>query len=617
MLTTAISAEEPDDSRPDPYAEAGTHITGQNSIVPHRIVLLIYRIITATLIPATLARWSFEKRSDLPGGRNRCLSDVAIIVVMLVLALEYSPLQFRRAAVVLHRRLEPASMRLLNVPEGATEAQCYDWVQNGFSRMISLMDPKWAKYDKRMTRAESDALQAERDAKPEYCAEQQTKLDWFCNTLLAATVLARPSILDGWDGNITIDATAFRVFTKRGGNRVWASIEPDASHYRRDAKHQEVTEDKKARVSFYGYEMHVVVPATNDGYFALDRYCKPIIGISCCKPSEKPAHFGLSAIKSAWATFGDTMKGALVVADRGYFANAKPEHLQIPLRQLGMGFITDYKIDQLGVQDGYAGADQIEGCLYCPAMPSDLKTATIDFRRDDDDPLRIDGTTWLKRIDQRKRYMLRPKEKPDQRGTTPMICPASGPSATVRCTLKPADYARNRNKKGLINIPKARQPKGLHIDRVCTQSSIHVPLKISAAKYIQDVRFATERWFRLYRSARNFIEGINAYVKDEGKTGLGIPGRRPARGYAKQYVLATFLLFASNIRLIEAHEARLKREEVNGHVAPHKPSGPRRRDITNNGRYNPTTGQGSKSRTWNESAPSNGDFVDKYVADED
>lgn len=108
------------------------------------------------------------------------------------------------------------------------------------------------------------------------------------------------------------------------------------------------------------------------------------------------------------------------------------EKLQEPLKALGYRTAFDYREDQLGQQDHFGGAIQVEGNWFCPAMPQPLIDATIDHRKED-----IDDDTYAKRIDQRTSYLFRRKGMPDADGYVAMRCPAAGVSATVSCALKP------------------------------------------------------------------------------------------------------------------------------------------------------------------------------------
>lgn len=203
-------------------------------------------------------------------------------------------------------------------------------------------------------------------------------------------------------------------------------------------------------------------------------------------------------------------------------------------------------------------------------MPEHLVNATKDFRAGD-----IDEETRRARIDRRSLYLLRRKEKPDTDGVTPMMCPAAGPNATVTCAHKPKDAERNEG-KGLWDIDEPVS----HPDRICTQHSVHFPAT-AGAKVLQDIRFGTEVWSKLYSRARNFIESTNAFLKDEGMNAMGATGRRRVRGHSKQFLIVSMLIFAANLRRMNTY----KWEKVNILEPPKT----RRRDRLSDYRWTPQT----------------------------
>ena len=560
----------------NPIDAHGPGLTGSKHLIPHPRIAMIHALLDQAQIPQTLAA-HHERDRKTDSGRPRALSDHAGLTLWCAAAVEGLPMHATVVAQILFERLEPESRELLELNDQPTYAQCYDRVQNLIGRLLKPIDPKPAKYHRRMSKEEQAKNEARREEDTESLAVKQTELEWLCNQLICAPVLADPSVLDGWEGNVTMDATAIAVYSKRGHSRSYASIEADAAWYRRDQNHEVPTDPKKARVAFFGYEMHLVTPAdntpkiTNAGQNgAAKNFCRPVLGISWTRPSFEPPAHGLKALTNMFSRYGEYMKGGLVITDRGYFASAKPETLQLPVRALGMGIVTDYRDDQLGINGDHAGALQVEGAFYCPAMPDGLINATKDYRDKE-----IDDETRLTRINRRSIYLLRRKEMPDEDGYTPMMCPAAGPNATVTCAHKPRDAERNAS-KGLWDIPDPVS----HPDRICTQHSVHFP-PTAGAKFLQDVRFGTEVWDLLYSRARNFIESTNAFLKDEGMTALGAAGRRRLRGHSKQFLIASMLIFAANLRRINTH----KWEQINITAPPQI----RRRDRLGDYRWAPPT----------------------------
>lgn len=199
------------------------------------------------------------------------------------------------------------------------------------------------------------------------------------------------------------------------------------------------------------------------------------------------------------------------IADRAYFPNCKAEELQLPLRALGYDLVFDYRNDQLGVTESFAGAIQVEGAWDCPSMPQPLIDATLDYRAK-----AIDHETWQRRVAQRSTYQVRPKEHADSDGHTPMRCPAAGPSPTVTCPLKATPTRVGA--RTLIPVVPA------HPDRICTnRASVSFP-PTAGAKYAQALHYGSPEWQAMYSTARNTIEGFKR-VRERRQPG----GPRPAR----------------------------------------------------------------------------------------
>jgi hypothetical protein len=82
-------------------------------------------------------------------------------------------------------------------------------------------------------------------------------------------------------------------------------------------------------------------------------------------------------------------------ADNQYWANSTLDRLHRRALKTGFQPLTRYRIDRLGVNGGHAGAQQIEGAHYCPAMPDALKTASQDVSK-----ALIDDATYRARINE-------------------------------------------------------------------------------------------------------------------------------------------------------------------------------------------------------------------------
>ena len=222
------------------------------------------------------------------------------------------------------------------------------------------------------------------------------------------------------------------------------------------------------------------------------------------------------------------------------------------------------KADQLGVTGGYAGALQVEGNHYCCATPQSLLDASIDHRKG-----LIDDTTWHARTKERSLYMLRRKEKPDEHGNAPMMCPAFGPGATVECALRTIHPASSKKAKPEVWNPPTEDQQ----DRICRQSSVVFPVA-EGQKLRQELTYGTEEWVEAYRHDRNMIESWNREFKEES-TSIEPTSRRRMRGLgAAQFMLV--------LEVMQRNFARIASffEKAATATATPKPatSTPRRRD---------------------------------------
>ncbi|MHB8319124.1 MAG: hypothetical protein ACYDEP_07855 [Acidimicrobiales bacterium] len=470
-------------------------------------------IIDSTGICEQLATWRSEDRKrerKAPGGRPATLNDRAVLVLLVVLALEHSPLLISRIAEVISKRLSLKAMDLLGInPAEVNKKDFYDRSWRAIHSMLDVIDPFPGPRNRLLTNAEWDDIRLARDEQD--CARKQVRLDRVATQLMEATMHMIPrDIRRKWKGNVCIDATPVAAFGKRGtpkeGKSNWVSIEPDAAWYVREDDHRDPGDDKAKgyRKVLWGWEATFAVMSTNDPTGA-DEFPLLVAAMGFGKPGHDVSGHGVRAFSSI-VEQGHPVSHA--IADRAYFPNSKPEDLQLPLRSLGYDLVFDYREDQLGVRESYGGAIQVEGAWYCPQMPQVLIDATIDYRVNKS----IDEATWHSRIEQRCAYLLRPKERADKDGYLPMCCPAVGPNATAICPLKKTVT----NASGRVRILVTPS----HPDKICTnKSSVSFP-PTAGAKYAQVLQYGSPEWHAMYATARNTIEGfmLDATLIDHRRT---------------------------------------------------------------------------------------------------
>jgi hypothetical protein len=253
---------------------------------------------------------------------------------------------------------------------------------------------------------------------------------------------------------------------------------------------------------------------------------------------------------------------------------------------------TDYRADRLGVQGGKGGAQLIEGTYYCPSMHAVLKDATKIFVHGDEQGIgKDDDDTFYARRGARRAYELRPKEKPDEKGRVPMMCPALGDSPTVTCPLR--ELSKNAVDKERTAIEEEDLPS--FIDKICRQHSVSFDPS-DGLRQRQAFPYKSKEWDEFHKHARNSIESLNDQVKDGGTEQLELSTRRRVRGFAAAGVFVAILLTSYNLRTIAAFIqeeilAEFASAESNGAI-PEKRQ--RRRDREWHNPYTNTYPRGAK-----------------------
>ncbi|QEE62453.1 hypothetical protein FVA74_13380 [Salinibacterium sp. dk2585] len=515
--------------------------SGASSRINHKQIEFLGSLIDSAGIVDKIEEWQdLDRKKRGPGGRPRVASTRTVLILLLVLSTENNALLATRLAVVAAERLGGKSRRYLGITAGRTHRQWYFPLWRALKRTIAAIDPQPGQRRKFPTPEEIEEVIRQREA--DGAETKQERLDWVCNQLIEATLRLIPTeFQQNWNGDVTTDATVIAAYGKRGAP--WGSkrgaIEYDAGWYLRTANHEVPEDHKKAKKAVFGWDVTLAMqanfePGTSPGHPLM------IAGMGMTVPGRDLIETGRCILESIVERDHPIGRAA---GDRGYAASAKPEDYQIPLRRLGYKIFTDYRDDQLGKKEGYAGAIQVEGAFYCPSMPKKLVEATIDYRAGV-----IDPTTWRLRIKERRQYMLRAKEKPDAAGRVPMMCPARGPGATANCPLASGGCGKADDAKTTIYNPPAENKR----DSICTNSSsVSFPIE-AAAKFIQEVPYGSPEWSKVYATDRNTIEGQNGFLKDGSNEAIGDGTRRRIRGYAGQYLLIAVLVVTGNLRKLQA-----------------------------------------------------------------
>lgn len=556
------------------------------------------RVLAADVLDK-VAEWRREDRhGKRAGGRPPMLDDRQILIMSVVLISEGTPLLVTEVAHAFQHRLTDNARARLGVQHlprpkrpGWTRQVWYQRTWRSLRRLIDTMDA-WPAPRVSLTREERVAVFADRNSlrTRNLLRRKMERSRWFTNAMLEMTLKAQPKeVSDAWRGHITVDQTSLRAPSQQGpwakheqlrvevprwykddGTEVqrWVS-EIDATTYPKDkslAKLERMipSEAGKKILAANMYELGyaanfaVQVGTATDDPDELGDVPRLIVAASLGRFGGEVAEQTLAAVDSL-AERGRRVTRATF--DRGYSGGIKAEEFHVPMAERGIELVIDYNHYQKGVHGQVGGAPQVEGGFYCPATPQALLNASVDF-----DAGEIDERTYWDRIDERLRYKLHAKERPDENGSQPLRCPALGPSATVVCPkLRPKEaeqdeLQRKARRKRLREGGRRTQEKvKIEIldrdlphtpDRVCCNSSISVKREDGIGTR-QALDYGTSEWAKNYRHDRNSVESINNAVKN-GKQGIGGTNERRLRGLAGQAYIFTMLLVAWNLRHLAA-----------------------------------------------------------------
>lgn len=492
------------------------------------------------------------------GGRPALADEeIVLIILIAIVAAGDAPL-VTNVAHAYRARLSSPARDLLGLPrvEKTPEKAIYFRVYRALHRILEPLDPYPGPRRKRLTRVEHEELEQEWLSAEQQIGDETFKvvdvrlerLRTITNLLLESAFLLLPAeARKAWKGNICIDATVVRAGGKGGAPSKKASNKPSdkMSVVPQTGWYTRQDESGKTTKSAWGFEAHLVVMCANDPSEAAD-FPLLVLGMSLDTPASR---VGENAVIAAKSVIDRGHPAGICAADRAYFPNCVPRNYQLPMRALGYTLIGDYRIDQLGVQAQRDGAILVEGSWYCPSMPEPLINATVDVRQG-----KITQSTYEARIDQRGRYLFRPKQSPTPDGNVVYQCPARGSGATAKCPIV------GQPKGKITDLTLITKPP-TNPDKACTNSSsITLPIAPdpssksaddTRAKYYQDVRYATSAWKALWSTLRNTVEGVNGYNKDPNWSDIEEAGRRRMRGFAAQAFLLACQILGSNIRKIE------------------------------------------------------------------
>lgn len=499
-------------------------------------------------------------------GRPALVSPRAVLVGLMLTAIDGRGCLASEVAKTLYRRLYPTSMALLDLkplPDAADRAERrrQDWmiekrIRSALHRLLSSVDPSI--HPKGTAMAWEDLTAISKSLTPAEIEERQVALSIVCNSLLQVPFELLPErVKQKYRGSACIDATPLRIHSRgRSVHDEVASTDPDGGFYVRTGDHAEGGEVVKK--AFYAFDINLMVAV--DDHLGNKQYLPALpLAMHLDRPGVDPA--GASRRMLAYLAHKNFQPRYL--AGDGLYANADPSAFHNPARDAGWRLVLPVLDANVGIQTTVEGFHLIEGHWYCPSIPTVLVDATRDFRAKD-----IDLDTYEARIAERGKYRARLREDKGN-GIQRFGCPASGTKPTVMCDLKPRSTASDRmvisQGPGLpVRLrdrvtPDPATATGGTYPKPCRVDTVRIDLStapdnpaanVDAARFRQDLIFGTREHTDTYNALRQSQEGLHGFVKDEAKEALASPGRRRIRGLAAQSLFSAVLLAAAAVRKI-------------------------------------------------------------------
>lgn len=580
MINT-VTGEILDEFEPQDDVELGDVISAQmmlskgaqRSKFRREDVRIMRNRLTKSGVLPKFAEWRHEDRDGKhAGGRPSLLTDEQVMVAAMLVRSEGQAFLVTEVRNVLWFRLTENARRELGIDHlpnsGDDEKDAVDWyhrVRRALRSIIDLMDA-WPGPRVLMDREQRAAVLSLRDRNT--MRRRQERAAWFSSALLAMTFRALPrDVRRRWKGSVAVDQTYVDAVSAQGPRKFDKAtgleeakfrrsdgkevprhvLDPDAGYYpKKFQSDKDIAEHGPSNDFGYGYLLSAAV-MTGHGTGADESFPPLALAASVNKPNFELADETLRPL--AYALRHGVPINRLT-GDGAYGPGQSVENFHERLRGLGVGQLMQPKADQLGVRGGYAGSLQVEGNHYCCATPENLLNASIDHRKG-----LIDDATWHRRVEERSLYMLRRKEKPDEHGNVPMMCPAIGPQAKVECPLREIHpQSSKKAKPEILNAPSEDQR-----DRICRQTSVVFPVS-EGQKLRQELIYGTEEWAAAYRHDRNTVESWNREFKYESSS-IAATARRRMRGLgAAQFMFVLEIMQRNFARIASFFEKEARKK---------------------------------------------------------
>lgn len=500
------------------------------------------------------------------GGRPPTLGDREILLLCFLLRSTGNGFLIQELAKTVAHNLDDSARELLGISSvrrhddaSVEEARWYFRCRRALVRLLKLMD---SHPGKRLMYTQQDRRDLEAQRDPDDQEMRKERAAKFNAEVMQMTFNMQPRWLRRikWKGVATVDQTALHAVSQsrrrkmKNGKEIVVTrkadgslveryvLEPDAGLYPR--KDSNVAREHAAESEAIELDQVFALSITMMSQAEPgeeNKHPNLVLASSVSAPNKEVGAQVVRGIKHVKANNSDL---DVIVGDGAYATGQSVENYHEPLRQLGIGVLTDYHgggddRTQFGQKGGHAGSILTEGEFFCCATPKNLINAALDHSQG-----RIDEETMLARLDERRQYRLRAKEKPAADGSVPMMCPAFGPQATVECPLRTIHPKSSKKLKPVIedaNLPIAPE-------KICTQGSVKFDASIGQ-KYRQKYPYRSAEWAKAMKVGRNTVESLNADFKSKSGS-IVDPRMRRMRGLTALYFMTTIALAHLNIQRI-------------------------------------------------------------------
>ncbi len=415
------------------------------------------------VIDSSGAAEEIERLIKKQTGRPRHLKVRAVLVALLLLAVDDRPLHLKAAAKLLFWRLPTAWRARLGISADASGRKAflarYHQVRYLFHLVLSVIDPSAEPKDRVLPEKEL-AARRKKLTEAEVAARQKALGKLVADLLEASVKVCSSEELAGFDGSVGLDATPVPLWSRGpSARRGTCASDPDGGWYIREADHREGSgpDGKALRKIQWALEATVVTMGRPPG--AVPAFPNLALGASLGRPGEDPGGTGARLLAQVHSR---GWPAGYLGADRGY-TQCRPEHFHLPVRALGYSLVMDYKAAELGRQGQQPGSGHGGRRLYCPAMPEELITASADKRAGQLDDVMYKArtearTAWRLVHKQRRRCRRLPAFRlPGPGRAPPPVLPAA--AAGQRPRPGPGPVATSRTAQGLHPVGHNRRPR--------------------------------------------------------------------------------------------------------------------------------------------------------------